>query len=48
MKGFEKKGLRRLFGPKRTEIIGDGRELYFEELHSIFSSLNIITKLRIE
>jgi hypothetical protein len=31
---FENRMLRRIFGPKRNEVIGDGRELHNEELHS--------------
>jgi hypothetical protein len=34
--------LRRIFGPKRNEMTGDWRKLYIEELHNLYSSLNII------
>jgi hypothetical protein len=34
--------LRRIFGPKRDEIIGGWRELHNEELHNLYSSANII------
>jgi hypothetical protein len=34
--------LRRIFGPKRDEIIGDWIRLHDEELHNLDSSPNII------
>jgi hypothetical protein len=34
--------LRRIFDPKRDEVIGDWRKLHNEELHNLYSSLNII------
>jgi hypothetical protein len=34
--------LRRIFGPKREEVAGDGGRLYNEELHNLFASPNII------
>jgi hypothetical protein len=33
--------LRGIFGPKKDEIIGGWRKLYYEELHTLFSSPNI-------
>jgi uncharacterized membrane protein len=39
---FENMVLRRIFGPKRDEAIGDWRKLYNEELHNLYSSPNII------
>jgi hypothetical protein len=33
----ENKVLRRIFGPKRTEVVGDWRKLYNEELHNMYS-----------
>jgi hypothetical protein len=30
---FENKVLRRMFGPKREEVVGDWRRLHNEELH---------------
>jgi hypothetical protein len=33
---FEKSVLRTVFGPKRTEMIGDWRQLYSEELHNLY------------
>jgi hypothetical protein len=34
--------LRRIFGPKRDEVTGGWRKLHNEELHSLYSSPNII------
>jgi hypothetical protein len=34
--------VRRIFGPKRDEVIGDWRKLHNEELHNLYSSPNII------
>jgi hypothetical protein len=34
---FEKRVLRRIFGPKRDEVTGDGRILHNEELHNLYS-----------
>jgi hypothetical protein len=34
--------LRRIFGPKREDVTGDWRKLHNEELHNLYSSLNII------
>jgi hypothetical protein len=39
---FENRVLRRIFGPKRNEVTGDWRKLHNEELHNLYSSLNII------
>jgi hypothetical protein len=42
LKVFEKRALRRIFGPKRGEIIRIWRKLHNEELHNLYSSPNII------
>jgi hypothetical protein len=52
LKVFENKVLRRIFGPKRDEIIGSWRQLYNEELHNLYDSSDIIrinksTKMRL-
>jgi hypothetical protein len=39
---FENRVLRRIFGPKRDEIMGDWRKLHNEELHNLYPSPNII------
>jgi hypothetical protein len=39
---FEKRVLRRIFGPKRDEVTGDWRKLRNEELRNLYSSTSII------
>jgi len=39
---FENRVLRRIFGPKRDEVIGEWRKVYNEELNDLYSSSNII------
>jgi hypothetical protein len=38
--------LRRIFGIKRKEVVGGWRKLHNEELHNLYSSLNIITVIK--
>jgi hypothetical protein len=38
---FEKRVLRRIFGPKRDEVTGEWRKLHNEELHILYSFPNI-------
>jgi hypothetical protein len=40
---FENRVLRRIFGPKREEVVGSWRRLHNEELHNLYTSPNIIT-----
>jgi hypothetical protein len=43
---FEKSVLRRMFGPKRDEVMGEWRKLHSEELHNLYSSLDIIRQVK--
>jgi hypothetical protein len=38
--------LRRIFGPKRDEIIGSWRKLHNEELHNLYFSTYVITMMK--
>jgi hypothetical protein len=39
---FENRVLRKIFGPKRDEVIGGWRKLHNEELHNLYCSPSII------
>jgi hypothetical protein len=39
---FENRVLRRIFGPKRDEVMGGWSKLHNEELHNLYSSPSII------
>jgi hypothetical protein len=43
---FENRVLRRIFRSKRDEVTGDWRKLHNEELHNLYSSLNIIRMIK--
>ena len=43
---FENRVLRRIFGPKRDEVIGEWRKLHNEELNDLYSSSNIIRVIK--
>jgi hypothetical protein len=43
---FENTVLRRIFGPKRDEVMGDWRKLHNEELHNLYSLPNIIRMIK--
>jgi hypothetical protein len=43
---FENRVLRRIFGPKREEVIWELRRLHKKELHALYASLNIIRELK--
>jgi hypothetical protein len=43
---FEKRLLRRIFGPKRDDVSGVWRKLHNEELHDLYSSPNIIRMIK--
>jgi hypothetical protein len=46
LRGFENRVLRRIFGPKRDEVVGGWRKLHKEELHSLYSSSRVIRKIK--
>jgi hypothetical protein len=39
---FENRALRRIFGQKRDEVIGEWRKLHGEELHNLYPFPSII------
>jgi hypothetical protein len=43
---FENGLLRRIFGPKRDEVMGEWRKLHNEELHNLYSSPSIIRMIK--
>jgi hypothetical protein len=43
---FENTVLRRIFGPKRDEIVGGWRKLYNEELHNVYSSPSLTRTIK--
>jgi hypothetical protein len=43
---FENRVLRRIFGLKRDEVMGKWRKLHNEELHNLYSSLDIIRQIK--
>jgi hypothetical protein len=38
--------LRRIFGPKRDEVMGEWRKLHNEELHDLYSSPRVIRVMK--
>jgi hypothetical protein len=46
LRELENRMLRRIFGPKRDEVIGGWRTLHNEELHNLYCSPNRIIKSR--
>jgi hypothetical protein len=38
---FEKRVLRRIFGPKRDEVTGEWKKLHNDDLHDLYSSPSI-------
>jgi hypothetical protein len=45
LRGFENRVLRRIFGPKKEED-GSWRKLHNDELHSLYSSPNIVRMIK--
>jgi hypothetical protein len=43
---FENRVLRRIFGPKRDEVMGEWRKLHNGELHNVYSSPCIIRQIK--
>jgi hypothetical protein len=43
---FENRVLRRIFGPKRGEVMGEWRKLHIEELHNLFLYPDIIRQVK--
>jgi hypothetical protein len=41
----EHRVLRRIFGPKRDDVMGEWRKLHNEELHNLYSSADIIRQV---
>ncbi|KAJ4448244.1 hypothetical protein ANN_10258 [Periplaneta americana] len=46
LKVFENKVLRKIFGAKRDEVTGEWRKLHNTELHTLYSSPNIIRNIK--
>jgi hypothetical protein len=44
---FENRVLRRIFGPKRDEVMGEWRKLHNEELRDLYSSPSIIRIIKL-
>jgi hypothetical protein len=43
---FENRVLRRIFIPKREEVVGGWRRLHNEELHNLYGSPNVIRVIK--
>jgi hypothetical protein len=43
---FEKRMLRRIFEPKRDQVIGEWRKLHSEERNDLYSSPNIVQVIK--
>jgi hypothetical protein len=46
LKVFENRVLRRIFGPRRDEVIGGWRKLHNEKPHNLYSSPSIIGMIK--
>jgi hypothetical protein len=45
--GFENRVLRRMFGPKRDEVMRQRRKLHSGELHNLYSSPDIVRQIKL-
>jgi len=45
---LENRVLRRMFGPKRDEMIGEWRKLHNEELNDLYSSRNVVWVIKLK
>jgi hypothetical protein len=43
---FENRVLRKIFGPKRDEVIGGWRKLHNEELHNLYCSQSVMRMIK--
>jgi hypothetical protein len=43
---FENRVLRRIFGPKRDEVVGEWRKLHSWELRTLYSASDIIRQMK--
>ena len=43
---FENRVLRKIFGPRRDEVMGEWRSLHNEELNDLYSSPNIVRVIK--
>jgi hypothetical protein len=43
---FENRVLRRIFGPKRDEVMGEWRKLHSGDFHNLYSSPDIIRQIK--
>jgi len=43
---FEKRVLRRIFGPKRDEVTGEWRKLHYDELNNLYFSPNVVRVIK--
>jgi hypothetical protein len=43
---LENRVLKRIFGPKKDDVTGECKKLHNEELHNLYSSLNVIRQIK--
>jgi hypothetical protein len=47
LRAFENRVLRRVFGPKRDEVIGEWKNLHNEEMNDLYSLPNIVRVVKL-